>query len=496
MTKPGQTLDDFRAAVDPFHKGDSPVLTIPWRPGPTGTRRYLFTAAQNSTPVHPEWWAVLKVIALETGAELRVIPFRYKNPTSAWKGSQENLAHWAKELDGLLFSQRVQLNPNLQLFGDFKIQPTNADPVGAGDLSAVSGASSAIVGHPKIQTRSIATPSHKMAKLLMTSGAVTQENYSDTRMGRVAQFHHSLSAVLVELDGKRFYARRLHFDRSSCSATDSALGIRYTKRGAGKAPRAYAIAMGDLHRDYVDPGVVEATFGRHGLVERSRPRHIIYHDGADGYAVNHHHGRNPFNRIAKRRSGRDDARAELQRFVDFVREHTRSDAINVIVASNHTDDFLARWVVETDWRDDPTNAEFYLRTALSMVLQTRLGDKGTEYPSPFKMFVDGAELPQTRVLDRDESFSYRDVELGMHGDQGPNGARGSIRNLRRIGTKSMIAHAHTPGEDEGATQVGTSSRLRLEYNTGPSSWLHAHGLLGDDGKRQLVVIVDGKFTIA
>ena len=50
----------------------------------------------------------------------------------------------------------------------------------------------------------------------------------------------------------------------------------------------------------------------------------------------------------------------------------------------------------------------------------------------------------------------------MHGDKGPNGARGSIRNLRRIGIRSVIGHTHSPGIDEGCYQVGTSTRLRLE----------------------------------
>jgi hypothetical protein len=487
----GRTLDDFRAVVDPFYKGDSPSIVFPWAPV-KGARRYIITAAQNATPVHPEWWAVLQATSAELDAPLRVIPYRYKNPTSSWKGSQENVAHWAAELDGLLVSQRVQLNANLQLLADIKVQPTAADPVGYGDLHAISGACSAIVGHPKIQTRSIATPANRMAKLLMTSGACTQPNYSDTRAGRVGEFHHSLSAVLVELDGKRFYMRRLHFDAKSKSATDSAAGTRYTAKGAERAPRPEAIACGDLHHDFADPGAVAATIE---MIRGTRPRYVIWHDAADGYPVNHHHGRNPFNKVAKRFSGKDDARAELQRLVAFMRKHTYDDVQHVIVAANHTDDFLARWIAEHDWRDDPTNADFYLETALHMVRATKMGDGGAEYPSPFKFWVDRAAVPQLRVLDRDESFVRKNVALDMHGDKGPNGARGSIRNLRRVGVKSIIGHGHSPGEDEGATQVGTLSRLRLEYNKGPSSWLHANAFLGDDGKRQLVVIVDGRYRL-
>lgn len=84
----------------------------------------------------------------------------------------------------------------------------------------------------------------------------------------------------------------------------------------------------------------------------------------------------------------------------------------------------------------------------------------------------------------------------MHGDHGPNGARGSITNIRRTATKSIIGHSHSPGEDEGCTQVGTSTRLVLEYNGGsPSSWLNAHCDLNADGKRQLMVIRDGEASL-
>ncbi len=87
------------------------------------------------------------------------------------------------------------------------------------------------------------------------------------------------------------------------------------------------------------------------------------------------------------------------------------------------------------------------------------------------------------------------VELGMHGDRGPNGSRGSIKNLRRIGVKSIIGHSHTPGIEEGCYQVGTSTVLNLEYANGPSSWLNTHCLLYPNGKRTLVNIIDGKWRL-
>ena len=288
-----------------------------------------------------------------------------------------------------------------------------------------------------------------MAKILMTSGACTVQNYSDTRAGRVGEFHHSLSAVLVELvDKRRFHMRRIHFDERSKSATDAARAERYTVRGWETAPRALGLITGDWHDPFTDKGVIDATFGRAGMVEVMNPKHIVYHDSTDGYAVNPHHAKNPFNRIAKYETSMDSARSQLDSLRNFLVKHTVKDTQNVVVTSNH-DDFLTRHIVNADWREDPANAEWYLETALHMVRNTKMTKRGTEYPNAFTYWMRRFEIPQTRILDEDESFMLASYECGMHGNRGPNGARGSIRNLRRIGVKTITGHPHSPGEDEG-----------------------------------------------
>ena len=81
----------------------------------------------------------------------------------------------------------------------------------------------------------------------------------------------------------------------------------------------------------------------------------------------------------------------------------------------------------------------------------------------------------------------------MHGDHGPNGARGSLKNLSRIGVKNVHGHGHGPGEEEGATRVGTGSRLDLNYARGsPSGWLQADAFVHANGKRQLIFYIEGK----
>lgn len=451
-------------------------------------KRYVITAAQNATPVHEGFLRCLERYCDHNEAELLVVPIRYKNPTSRWSKSQSNDEEWAAELTRYLWNQRKALNPNIVLLGDVKTQPTAISPL-AGFESMTAGEST-ILAHTKLQLRTVPTPAHKMPKILTTTGAVTVPNYTDSRLGKLGEFHHSLSACVVEIAGKMFHLRQLQGARGDGSFYD--LEARYDPERIVHTEQVKALVMGDTHRDFIDPGVEAATFGPGGIIDVCKPETLVWHDVNDNYAVNPHHRHNPFNALAKSLGDREDARAELDRTMDFLVRKTAGRK-GIVIPSNHND-FLRRWILNSDWRElPPSNMLFYLQTATAMVEGTKLTSKGTEYPDPFvywaRQSFKGAS--NIEVLDVDESRVIAGIEVGMHGDLGPNGARGSVRNLRRLGTKSFIGHSHTPGIEEGCYQVGTSTRLRLEYNLGPSSWLNTHGLIYPNGKRALINLIEG-----
>lgn len=488
-----KSLKDFEELHAPMFRSDRPLTKFGEdRKFRKGCKRFIVTAAQNGTPVNKEWWAVLLNMSKVLKAELLVIPIRYKNPTSHWSASALNEEYWVPEVKPFLWNQRVALNRNLTVLGDIKTQPTAVSPLTGFEAFATS--SSGIIGHTKVQLKAVPSPSNKTAKVMTTTGACTVANYTDSRAGAVGEFHHSLSAVLVEVDtATRFFMRHLHFDEDSASCID--LNKRYYADKVTKAPRALALVMGDTHVDSADPAVIAATFGTDGIVPVLRPHHLVWHDLLDGYSVNPHHAGKPLNKVGKMLGKVSNVREEVRRAIEFISKYTPKDTQSVVVASNHND-FLSRWIDSHDWRNDPVNAEFYLETSLAMVRGTRFTSRGTEYPEAFAYWLRKAELPNCRVLDMDESFVLEDVELGMHGNLGPNGVRGSINNLRRISNKSIIGHSHTPGIEEGCYQVGTNTYLRLEYNQGASSWLNADCVLNADGKRQLLIIVDGKWRMA
>lgn len=481
------TTDPTKSPRTAAGGGKPEPLVFKRKLGPS--RRFVITSAQNATPVHRRFWLSLRQYARRTGAEMLVIPLRYKNPTSIYSKKMRDLEWWDPKVTRFLWSVRKKINENLVLLSDIKTEAAASEPLRG--FESISGAESAILGHTKLQMRVIPTPQTKLPKIMTTTGAVTVENYTDTKRGKIGAFHHSLSAVVVEFESKVFHLRHVHGDKKTGEFTD--LDTRYTPWKPYKAPRPKALIMGDTHVDSIDPKVERATFGPAGMVQELDPEILVFHDLLDNYAINPHHTGNPFNAVAKLRSGRNSVAAEVQRAIQFVVARTGGTRPAVIVSSNH-DDFLRRWIVKADWKEDPENAEFYLDTALQMVRATRLGTGGTETPSPFVTLL-ARYSPAIRALGLNESYVVAGVELGMHGELGPNGARGSIKNLRRIGVKSVIGHSHTPGIEEGCYQVGTSTYLKLEYNNGPSSWLNTHCILHADGKRQLINIIDGTWRM-
>lgn len=449
--------------------------------------RFIVTAAQNATPAHKGFLKAIETACNHLNAEPLVVPIRYKNPTSRFPESQANEETWDPAVQPYLFNRRKALNPNLILLGDVKVQPTATHPLTG--FEALTHGESGILAHTKLQLRTVPRPQGSYPKLLTTTGACTVSNYTDSKAGALGAFHHTLGACMVEMRGKTFHLRQINADKRTGEFIDL---DQYYGAQVFPATPALAIVLGDTHVDAVDPVVVRAT---DEMMSFFKPGVVAWEDVLDGYACNPHHVGNVFNAIAKIQHNRADIEKEINRAFYFIDEHTPEDALALVVPSNHND-FLTRWIINTDPRTQPGNAKFWARTFLEMAEEIRFDGSGTSYPEPFAMLGRRALAHrQVRFLERDESFQVAGIELGMHGDKGPNGSRGSIRNLARIGVKSIIGHTHSPGINEGCYQVGTSTRLKLEYTSGPSGWLNTHCIVYANGKRSLLNIIKGEWRL-
>ena len=239
-----------------------------------------------------------------------------------------------------------------------------------------------------------------------------------------------------------------------------------------------AIILGDLHYGHHDEDVLTVT---HNFMDRLQPNHVILHDVFDGDSISHHQMKDPFIQYAKEVHGTNDLKKELDVMMDALGVFSKFKNV-VIVRSNH-DDFLDRWLKNEDWKRQPTPKNSRLYMQLSDILLGQYADNPSAVKGVIPALVN-QRYPEYKTLGRNESYRVKNWELGQHGDIGSNGSRGSLQQYRTLNTKIVVGHYHSPGRKDGALAVGTSTKLRVGYNSGPSSWLQSHVIIHKDGKAQ------------
>lgn len=456
-------------------------------------KKYVVTSAQNATPIHIGFYNSLMTYCKHNNAELIVMPFTYRNPTSLWNnGSTDDW--YAPLLSDHLVDVDLQVCSNLFIMGTINTSPTSSDPIVG--FESFTGSNSTIIGNPKIQSKSV--PTLGKPKLLLSTGAITLPNYSRSKAGAKAAFHHSIAALVVEIedDNATFHVRHIHGADSTGNFYD--LDKFYTASGVTGGHRALALVTGDTHAEFIDETVENVTYhNADSIVAMLRPRTLVFHDLCDFYTRNHHHRGNEIIAIGKQRYGRNNVEEGLQAAADFVDRVSRDDCLNVIVRSNH-DEAFDRWLREAESRNDAENAQFYHYMKYHQFKNIKKTNTGFETVDAFEFWCKFPEnglgldnLANTKFLQRDESFLISSIEVGCHGDVGSNGARGDIKSLARLSHKMIIGHSHSPGIYEGCYQVGLSAMKNLEYRKGPSSWMHTHCVIYPDGKRTLINIING-----
>lgn len=456
---------------------------------------YIIVSAQNATPIHSGFWSTLLKYAELRNAEILVIPYRYKNPTSVWSENSADEDYWWEPLTPYLVSSKVKLCEGLQVAAQIKIQPTAVHPLSG--LDTITGIDSGIFGHPKLQLKTVATPSKKLPKILATTGTCTIENYTDSKAGHKGHFHHNISALVVEVDDDKFHMRHVHGEDSGAFYD---LDYYYTPNGRKKYGRLPALISGDVHAEFLDEKVKAGTFvGPNSIVEHLRPEILGFHDVEDFYRRNHHHRGNDILAYGKHHFGRNNVEEGLQITADFIDSVSRDDTLNLIIRANH-DEAFDRWLKEADPKIDPENAKFYYYMKFHQLDKIKPTRTGYQTIDAFEFWCKNpmdqkglASIENTKFLRRDESFVVNGIEIAFHGDVGNNGARGSIHSYSKIGPKVVIGHSHSPGILEGAYQVGVSAYLDLEYAVGPSSWLHTHCLIYPNGSRTLINLINGEW---
>jgi len=436
-------------------------------------KRFLITWGQNNTKSHKKFLNNMKAYAEYIVGDIHIIAGRYQNPTSVANDVKNEF--WSDDLLPYLDANRHNLHDDLSILSDVKIQPTAVNPMSG--LVGMSGIDSCVFGSPKVHFEVVPALSGYIPKRMWTTGACTVKNYTDSKAGKKGEFHHTLGFVIIELDGDDFHVRQV---TANDDGSFNDLFYEVKNGTVSKIDNIEAIILGDIHIGSTDMDVMEVT---KGLMDRLKPKNTIIHDLFDGYAISHHHEKDPILKYHKEVDGTNSLKGEIEVMLEWLKEMRKYNL--VIVRSNH-DDFIDRWIGSGDWKKDIKNSVEYMDYA--KVLLNR------EAPKGLIPYIIDNNFNDVKTLARDESFRVKEWELGMHGDVGANGSRGGINGFRRLNTKMVTAHSHSPARKDGALVVGTSTKLRLEYNKGASSWLHSHVLMHNSGKCQHINIINNKYT--
>lgn len=466
----------FTVAASPVEKEETLMNS--------NVRRFVITACQNNASVNKDFVKTLQNYCNYHKAKLLIVPILYRLT------DHEVITYDIPEdVEHELVTSKVRIHNEVFVMGKFNFIPTTVNPLSG--LESLSKGDTLIIPSPQLRMKSSAVSANRHPAILHTTGAISHPEYTNTKVGEKARFNHSYSAVLVEIDSDNdFHIRVL-------SATDDNtfydIGEKWTPHSTVPSVEyPLAVVTGDEHALFADPVVEGATYTNSDSITKVlKPKFVVRHDVLDMYSGSHHHKNNAIKTVAKHMFGIDKVEDELKKTVAYI-ERTTGKFINIIVPSNHTD-HLTKWLATVDIKQEPWNAKFYHEMMYHILDSIEKTDTGFKHVDPFALYCEWSNLSQTEFLKHGEPFRIADVELGSHGHEGRNGSRGSINQYADMAHKYVIGHSHTPGIISGAYQVGTSSRLKLEYTVGPSSWAHVHCLVYADGKRQLIRVINGKW---
>jgi hypothetical protein len=470
-------------------------------PAPGQVKSYILTAAVNNWDIHGPYWQNLCAYARYLGAEILVRPLAYNLNAFRRMGADTELmpegytdsgVYYDPAVLPFLSTDRVELAPGLHWAGDAPVTATAVRPLSG--YETFTGEASGIFGATKVEMRSVATMVSEPAKLVYSTGVVTQRAYSETKTGQKADFHHTYGALIAEVESDgTWFVRHLLGSSETGAFDDLDLHVE-DGRVVASNDNVAGLTPGDIHSVKLDPRVKDALFGEGGMIDQIRPQQLHLHDLHDHESRSHHIRKDPFKNLLLHETGQEGVEREVEVAAELLKFVARQWMKTVVVKSNH-DNHLLRWVKEADWKTDPANMEFYLSVALRMVQATKQKEDGFDV---LEWACRNKGAPAEVVFLRpDQDWRLEGIQCGLHGDQGLNGARGSAASIARTGSKTNIGHSHSAGIWDGCWQSGVTGgdleTIRMDYVSGPSSWSRSMIVTYKGGKRSMVTMRGLKF---
>ena len=453
---------------------------------------YLITSAQSNTGINDHMLNNMEAYAKKIKAEIIIIPLKYSFDMLSAKDHT-----WHSRTVKYLNANRFNLNKNLTVCGDVKIIPTAKWPLSG--MDSLTGLNSAVYGGVKQHMESKCKLYGDSDKIMVTTGALTKPNYSDSKAGKHGEAFHEMGFVIVEVEDKEIF----HIRQVNVHEDGSFSDLFYHVSG-GKVTRdaeVEAMIFGDLHLATVDEELLETSLK---MAKKLNVKKGILHDVFDGQSCNPHNIKDFHIQYSLEVTGKNDLRGEINDMLDKLGRFNFFEDV-VVVKSNH-DLFLERYLKE-DWRKMSTlkNSLEYMELSAKLL---RAIKEGSEYKGVIPMLIKEA-YPNYTTLGYEESYFIEGFAVNYHSHKGPNGAKSGPKTWTQFASTnkceefrgSVVAHSHFPSKyGKGTFRVG-ELLLPQEYCAGsPSSWMATNCIIhkgknGNHATAQLINIINGnKYT--
>lgn len=444
-------------------------------------RTYVVSAVVPNQNLDIEFVEALKLYCKENNAEFLALPTVGVHSKDTF--FDERIYTYADH-----FANEFVFNKNVKAV-DFSIKPQQIIPT-TGINRLGHKTTSLIIPATKIsfEVEPVANSGHP--HIIHATGCLTvPEHYTRTRIGAIAKEDHKRSALVIEVENDLFHVRQLIWNDEQKQFFD--INRKYTSSGSFDYKMA-AFVFPDLHFGSHDPHVVNIWYE---IMRLTQPDYCMIHDAFDGISINHHAEGDYYfyqNHIPKHLK---TLPLEIDAFSVFVKdmvenrlpEHTKA----MMVASNHPE-WLINYLKYGKYAKADSERENH---ALSLELALHMiRDKMNPFEYYLKSRYPGQHNDRIVWMTRDQDFYIGGRQLGVHGDKGIGGSRGSIKTHERNYGKSITGHTHRPGINREAVVVGTSTYTSLTYTVGtPSTWMNTCAITDEFGYYQLISVINKKY---
>lgn len=449
-------------------------------------KKFVITTVVMGKEVNKPFADSLRNFAKRNDALLLALPC--EDVVSRGKKASKTLEISPDLADFKIVFKDTYINRNLCLCA-IKVSAKQINPLTGLDRLTVQRQASIIVASPKVFLRYVPNMHYDIPPALMTTGAVTENNYDtdrymSKRTSTLAEGDHTYGAVIVEVENDNIF----HFRHVQASKYNSItdMGIDYLPNGSIRAMDDTVMVMGDSHTGYHDRELHDKTME---AAYKTGVSAVFLHDVFNGTSITHHDVGKSVTRAIKAGEHKLSLEMECYAVRNYINNIVLKGMEVFIVKSNH-DSHLLRYIEDGRFVNDPMNYKLSVKLAAAAV----------DHLDPLQYAIEeilNYKSDKVHWLKEDQSYPVYDVEVAMHGDRGANGSRGSLQIFEKGLGNCVTAHTHSAAIIRNAFCVGTVGLMDQGYNRGLSSWTRTCCLIYKNGTKQLINFIpnnDGDYS--